>query len=55
MRVLTEFTPEDFFNCISVSGYFTFVLRLMLAFLLPVVLVGLNMVGLASGMQILKA
>ena len=39
--------------------YFTFVLRLMLAFgiafLLPVVLVGLNMVGLVSGKQILKA
>ncbi|MHA7238744.1 twin-arginine translocase subunit TatC [Arthrobacter sp. TMS1-12-1] len=59
VRVLTEFTPEDFSNYISVSVYFTFVLRLMLAFgiafLLPVVLVGLNMVGLVSGRQILKA
>lgn len=59
VRVLTEFTPEDFSNYISVSVYFTFVLRLMLAFgiafLLPVVLVGLNMVGLVSGKQILKA
>jgi sec-independent protein translocase protein TatC len=59
VRVLTEFTPEDFSNYISVSVYFTFVLRLMLAFgiafLLPVVLVGLNLVGLVSGRQILKA
>jgi sec-independent protein translocase protein TatC len=59
VRVLTDFTPEDFSNLISVSVYFTFVLRLMLAFgiafLLPVVLVGLNMVGLVSGRQILKA
>ncbi len=59
VRVLTGFTPEDFSNLISVSVYFTFVLRLMLAFgiafLLPVVLFGLNMVGLVSGRQILKA
>ncbi len=59
VRVLTEFTPEDFSNYISVSVYFAFVLRLMLAFgiafLLPVVLVGLNMVGLISGRQVLKA
>ncbi|TYC99710.1 twin-arginine translocase subunit TatC [Arthrobacter echini] len=59
VRVLTEFTPEDFSNLIDVSVYFTFVLRLMLAFgiafLLPVLLVGLNMVGLVSGKQILKA
>jgi sec-independent protein translocase protein TatC len=59
VRVLTEFTPEDFSNYISVSVYFAFVLRLMLAFgiafLLPVVLVGLNLVGLVSGRQILKA
>ncbi len=59
VRVLTEFTPEDFSNYISVSVYFAFVLRLMLAFgiafLLPVVLVGLNMVGLVTGRQILKA
>ena len=59
VRVLTEFTPEDFSNYISVSVYFAFVLRLMLAFgiafLLPVVLVGLNMVGLVSGRQVLKA
>ncbi len=59
VRVLTDFTPEDFSNLISVSVYFTFVLRLMLAFgiafLLPVVLFGLNLVGLISGKQILKA
>ncbi len=59
VRVLTEFTPENFSNLIDVSVYFTFVLRLLLAFgiafLLPVVLVGLNLVGLISGKQILKA
>lgn len=59
VRVLTEFTPEDFSNLISVSVYFAFVLRLMLAFgiafLLPVFLFGLNLVGLISGRQILKA
>lgn len=59
MHVLTDITPEDFSNLISVSVYFTFVLRLMLlafgiAFLLPVVLVGLNLVGIASGRQALK-
>ncbi len=59
IRVLTDFTPEDFSNYISVSVYFTFVLRLMLAFgiafLLPVVLFGLNLVGIITGKQILKA
>ena len=59
VRVLTEFTPEDFSNFIGVSVYFTFVLRLMLAFgiafILPVILVGLNMVGLIKGQQVLKA
>ena len=59
VRVLTGFTPDDFSNVIDVSIYFTFVLRLMLAFgiafLLPVVLFGLNLVGLISGRQILKA
>ncbi|MPY10846.1 twin-arginine translocase subunit TatC [Arthrobacter bussei] len=59
VRVLTDFTPDQFSNLISVTVYFAFVLRLMLAFgiafLLPVVLFGLNMVGLVSGKQILKA
>ncbi|WP_026533424.1 twin-arginine translocase subunit TatC [Arthrobacter sp. H41] len=59
VRVLTDFTPSGFSNIITVSVFITFVLRLMLAFgiafLLPVVLFGLNMVGLVSGRQILKA
>jgi sec-independent protein translocase protein TatC len=59
VRVLTDFTPDEFSNLISVSVYFAFVLRLMLAFgiafLLPVILFGLNAVGLVSGRQILKA
>ncbi|WP_028278712.1 twin-arginine translocase subunit TatC [Arthrobacter sp. H5] len=57
--VLTDFTPEGFANIITVTVYITFLLRLMLAFgiafLLPVVLFGLNMVGLVTGKQVLKA
>lgn len=57
--VLTDFTPEGFANIITVTVYITFLLRLMLAFgiafLLPVVLFGLNMVGLIRGKQVLKA
>ena len=59
VRVLTDFTPGGFSNIITVSVFITFILRLMLAFgiafLLPVVLFGLNMVGLVTGRQILKA
>lgn len=59
VRVLTDFTPEGFANFITVPVYITFMLRLMLAFgiafLLPVVLFGLNMVGIIKGKQVLKA
>ncbi|GAB3540924.1 twin-arginine translocase subunit TatC [Arthrobacter tecti] len=59
VRVLTDFTPEGFANFITVPVYITFMLRLMLAFgiafLLPVVLFGLNMVGIIKGKQILKS
>ncbi|MBJ2119725.1 twin-arginine translocase subunit TatC [Arthrobacter sp. MSA 4-2] len=59
VRVLTDFTPGGFTNIITVSVFITFILRLMLAFgiafLLPVVLFGLNLVGLISGRQVLKA
>lgn len=59
VRVLTDFTPSGFSNIILVTAYITFVLRLMLAFgiafLLPVVLFGLNLVGILTGKQILKA
>ncbi|MBP2215066.1 twin-arginine translocase subunit TatC [Arthrobacter sp. CAN_C5] len=58
VRVLTDFTPGGFSNIITVTVFITFLLRLMLAFgiafLLPVVLVGLNLVGVVSGRQILK-
>lgn len=59
VRVLTDFTPGGFSNIITVSVFITFLLRLMLsfgiAFLLPVFLFGLNMVGIVTGAQILKA
>ncbi len=59
VRVLTDFTPEGFANFITVPVYITFLLRLMLAFgiafLLPVLLFGLNMVGILKGKQILKS
>lgn len=59
VRVLTDFTPEGFANLISVPVYITFLLRLMLAFgiafLLPVVLFGLNLVGIIKGKQVLKS
>lgn len=59
VRVLTDFTPIGFSNIITVTVFITFLLRLMLAFgiafLLPVVLFGLNLVGIISGKQILKA
>lgn len=58
VRVLTDFTPEGFANFITVPVYITFLLRLMLAFgiafLLPVVLFGLNMVGILKGRHVLK-
>ena len=59
VRVLTDFTPEGFANLISVPVYITFLLRLMLAFgiafLLPVVLFGLNLAGVIKGKQVLKS
>ena len=59
VRVLTDFTPSGFSNIITVSIFLNFVIKLMLAFgvafLLPVVLVGLNLTGLLSGKQILKS
>lgn len=59
VKVLTDFTPSGFANIITVTVFITFLLRLMLAFgvafLLPVVLFGLNLVGVVSGKQILRA
>jgi sec-independent protein translocase protein TatC len=58
IRVLTEFTPSGGSNFISAQIYLTFVLRLLLAFgiafVLPVVLVGLNLAGIVKGRQLIK-
>ena len=58
VRVLTDFTPEGSSNVITASVYLAFVLRLLLAFgiafLIPVVLVGLNMMGILPGRTIIK-
>ncbi len=59
VRALLSFTPEGGSNVITAQLYLTFVMRLLLAFgiafLLPVVLFGLNLVGVLSGRQILKS
>jgi sec-independent protein translocase protein TatC len=55
----TSFTPEDGANIIEAQVYLGFVMRTLLvfgiAFLLPVVLVALNMASLLSGRSVLKA
>lgn len=59
VRVLTDFTPSGGSNFISAQVYLSFVLRLLLAFgvafLLPVVLFGLNLAGLVKGQQLVKS
>ncbi|WP_426297608.1 twin-arginine translocase subunit TatC [Arthrobacter sp. R-11] len=59
VRVLTEFTPEGGSNFISADIYLAFVIRLLLAFgiafLIPVVLVGLNLAGIIKGEQLIKS
>ncbi|WP_175538653.1 twin-arginine translocase subunit TatC [Arthrobacter sp. cf158] len=59
VRVLTEFTPTGGSNFISATTYLAFVLRLLLAFgisfLVPVVLVGLNLAGVIKGVQLIKS
>lgn len=59
VRVLTDFTPTGASNFITATVYLSFIMRLMLAFgiafLLPVVLFGLNLIGLLTGRQILRA
>jgi len=59
VRGLTEFTPAGGSNFISAQVYLSFVLRLLLAFgiafLLPVVLVGLNLAGLLRGAQLMRS
>ena len=55
----TSFTPDGGSNIIEAAVYLGFVMRTVLAFgiafLLPVVLVGLNFVGLLSGRAVLKS
>jgi sec-independent protein translocase protein TatC len=52
LQVLIGFTPENFTNLITVSEYFTFVTRMLLvfgvAFLLPVFVIMLNLVGILT-------
>ncbi|WP_427008288.1 twin-arginine translocase subunit TatC [Pseudarthrobacter sp. H2] len=59
VRVLTDFTPSGGSNFISAQIYLSFVLRLLLAFgiafLLPVVLVGLNLAGVVKGAQLVRS
>ena len=49
VAVLTGFTPQDAVNIIDAQGYLSFIMRMVLAFglafLLPVLMVGLTMVG----------
>ncbi|MCM3689364.1 twin-arginine translocase subunit TatC [Kocuria rosea] len=56
---LTAFTPEGSSNIITANEYIRFVLQLVLtfgiAFVLPVFLVGLNMVGVLSGRTVLRS
>src|SRR5919112_1751586 len=57
MSFFTEFVPDGGSNFILASTYFSFVTRIILAFgiafVIPVVLVALNMVGLLSGRSLL--
>nr|WP_282944335.1 twin-arginine translocase subunit TatC [Cellulomonas endometrii] len=56
--VLTEFVPEDATNLIDAQTYLSFVMRFVLAFgiafLVPVLMVALNLVGLVEGRSWLK-
>ena len=58
IEVLTGFTPEGSANVITATVYLAFVIRLLLAFgiafLIPVILVGLNMTGILPGKLIVK-
>jgi sec-independent protein translocase protein TatC len=58
VRVLIGFTPEGVLNIIDAAAYLGFVMRLMLAFglafLAPVVMVVLNLLGIVRGKQLLS-
>lgn len=59
VQFLVSFSPDGFSNFIDAQVYLGFVMRLILSFglsfLVPVVLVGLNVVGLLAGRTMLKA
>lgn len=59
IEFLLSLNPEGISNIIAPDIYFTFVLHLFLAcgiaMVIPVILVGLNMLGLISGKQILNS
>lgn len=58
VTVLTEFVPQDATNLIDAQTYLSFVMRFVLAFgiafLVPVLMVCLNLVGLVRGASWLK-
>src|SRR3954471_19488376 len=58
VRFLTDFTPKGTSNIINASDYFTFVLQIMLAFgiafVIPLLLVGLNMAGILPARALAK-
>lgn len=59
VRFLIEFTPVEFENLINAQDYLSFVMRIILAFglsfIVPLVLVGLNFIGILSARTMLGA
>lgn len=59
VRFLIDFTPEGASNIIAFDVYLDFVMRVILSFglsfLLPVILVAINLMGVVSGRTMLKA
>jgi sec-independent protein translocase protein TatC len=58
VRFLTDFTPNNAVNYVNADEYLTFVIKIMVAFgvafLVPVLLVALNMVGVLSSGAMLR-
>jgi sec-independent protein translocase protein TatC len=58
MEFLNSFVPEGGSNFITANVYFAFVIRIVLAFgiafIVPVILVALNMAGLLKGRTLLR-
>lgn len=59
VRFLTDFTPSSAVNYITADEYLTFVVKIMIAFgvafLIPILLVALNMVGVLSARAMLRS